>query len=179
MRHTCASWLVQRGVSPYEVQHLLGHESFQTTQRSPTSSPMPTRPFSEPGRGLRPRSPSPRRAQNVNRPLLPIPDGKKGPVRCPPIAAGAPAGDVPECRCQRSVTEIRWSARRQTMINERHFSVKISPVTPTTRTTRIGKTPGQASFFTGSRIATHSTWCVIGKRSNARSFRGRYPASAK
>jgi integrase len=35
MRHTCASWLVARpeGVSLYEVQHLLGHESFQTTQR--------------------------------------------------------------------------------------------------------------------------------------------------
>jgi integrase len=33
MRHTCTSWLVQKGVSLYEVQHLLGHESFQTTQR--------------------------------------------------------------------------------------------------------------------------------------------------
>ncbi|WP_293992750.1 site-specific integrase [Streptomyces sp.] len=28
MRHTCASWLVRKGVSRYEVQHLLGHESF-------------------------------------------------------------------------------------------------------------------------------------------------------
>ncbi|MDX2684455.1 hypothetical protein QBA57_34740 [Streptomyces scabiei] len=25
--------MVQKGVSLYEVQHLLGHESFQTTQR--------------------------------------------------------------------------------------------------------------------------------------------------
>ncbi|MFI6207650.1 tyrosine-type recombinase/integrase [Streptomyces sp. NPDC051041] len=33
MRHICASWLVQKGVSLHEVQHLLGHESFQTTQR--------------------------------------------------------------------------------------------------------------------------------------------------
>lgn len=33
IRHTCASWLVQKGVPLYEVQHLLGHESFETTQR--------------------------------------------------------------------------------------------------------------------------------------------------
>lgn len=32
-RHTAASWLVQAGVSLYEVQHLLGHESFNTTMR--------------------------------------------------------------------------------------------------------------------------------------------------
>ncbi|MFF3248858.1 flavin reductase family protein [Streptomyces sp. NPDC002870] len=30
---------------------------------------------------------------------------------------------------------------------------------------RIHRTAGQASFFTGSRIATHSTWWVIGMRS--------------
>ncbi|MCX4862124.1 tyrosine-type recombinase/integrase [Streptomyces canus] len=33
MRDTCVSWLVQKDFSLYEVQHLLGHESFQSTQR--------------------------------------------------------------------------------------------------------------------------------------------------
>lgn len=33
MRHTAASWLVMDGVPLYDVQHLLGHESFTTTQR--------------------------------------------------------------------------------------------------------------------------------------------------
>jgi integrase len=33
MRHTAASWLVQDGVPLYNVQDLLGHESFATTQR--------------------------------------------------------------------------------------------------------------------------------------------------
>lgn len=33
MRHTAASWLVMDGVPLYHVQHLLGHESFATTQR--------------------------------------------------------------------------------------------------------------------------------------------------
>jgi Phage integrase family len=31
--HTAASWLVQDGVPLYDVQALLGHESFATTQR--------------------------------------------------------------------------------------------------------------------------------------------------
>lgn len=33
MRHTAASWLVQQGVPLYDVQALLGHESFVTTTR--------------------------------------------------------------------------------------------------------------------------------------------------
>ena len=33
MRHTAASWLVMDGVPLYDVQHLLGHESFRTTER--------------------------------------------------------------------------------------------------------------------------------------------------
>ncbi len=55
--------------------------------------------------------------------------------------------------------------------NERHFSVKISPVTPTTHIMHIDKPAGQAAFAMGSRIATHSTWCVIGKRSKTRKVR--------
>jgi site-specific recombinase XerD len=35
MRHTAASWLVQDGVPLYDVQALLGHESFRTTARAP------------------------------------------------------------------------------------------------------------------------------------------------
>ena len=39
MRHTAASWLVINGVPLYDVQALLGHESYRTTERcgTPTS----------------------------------------------------------------------------------------------------------------------------------------------
>jgi site-specific recombinase XerD len=33
MRHTAASWLVQDGVPLYDVQQLLRHEDYATTQR--------------------------------------------------------------------------------------------------------------------------------------------------
>lgn len=42
-------------------------------------------------------------------------------------------------------------------------SVKISPVTPTPHTMRTRKAAGQEPFAAGSRIATHSTLCVIEK----------------
>ncbi|WP_248001352.1 tyrosine-type recombinase/integrase [Streptomyces sp. NBC_01525] len=58
MRHTCAPWLVQKGVSLYEVQRLLGHESIQTTQRYAHLQGTRTRPTSEPGSEWKPRSPS-------------------------------------------------------------------------------------------------------------------------
>lgn len=41
--------------------------------------------------------------------------------------------------------------------HERHFSVKISPVTPTPHIMRTHKTAGQEPFAAGSRMATHST----------------------
>ena len=39
MRHTAASWLVMDGVPLYDVQALLGHESFATTQRNAHLAP--------------------------------------------------------------------------------------------------------------------------------------------
>jgi len=39
MRHTAASWLVQDGVPLYDVQALLGHESYATTQRYASLAP--------------------------------------------------------------------------------------------------------------------------------------------
>jgi site-specific recombinase XerD len=33
MRHTAASWLLQDGVPLYDVQALLGHKDYATTQR--------------------------------------------------------------------------------------------------------------------------------------------------
>ena len=39
MRHTAASWLVQDGVPLYDVQALLGHEDYATTQRYASLAP--------------------------------------------------------------------------------------------------------------------------------------------
>jgi len=49
------------------------------------------------------------------------------------------------------------------MINERHHSVKISPLALTVHIMHIGETAGQEHFAALSRIATHSMWSVIGK----------------
>ncbi len=46
---------------------------------------------------------------------------------------------------------------RQMSVTKRHFSVKISPVTPTPHIMRTDKTAGQEPFAAGSRMATHST----------------------
>lgn len=66
---------------------------------------------------------------------------------------------------QRRNTPDTPSGRASNERHGRHFSVKTSPITRTLKTT------GQAPLATGSRIATHSTWWVIGNRSNARSVR--------
>ena len=39
MRHTAASWLVQDGYPLHDVQALLGHEDYATTQRYPHLAP--------------------------------------------------------------------------------------------------------------------------------------------
>lgn len=56
------------------------------------------------------------------------------------------------------------SERASNERHERHFSVKISLVTPTVHIMRTHKTPGQEDFAMGSRMATHSTWRVIENR---------------
>lgn len=49
------------------------------------------------------------------------------------------------------------SERASNERHERHFSVKISPVTPTPHIMRTENTAGQEPFVTRLRIATHST----------------------
>jgi hypothetical protein len=49
------------------------------------------------------------------------------------------------------------SERASNERHERHFSVKISPVTPTPHIMRTLKTAGQDPLAAGSRMATHST----------------------
>ncbi len=57
------------------------------------------------------------------------------------------------------------SERASNELHKRHFSVKMSPVTPTPHIMRTSKAAGQEPFAVGSRMATHSTWCVIGNKS--------------
>lgn len=90
---------------------------------------------------------------------------KRGDARacCPPRrATGAINPDhappaVLQAAEQRQDTPDTPSERASNERHERHFSVKISPVTPTSHIMRMHKTAGQAPFEAGSRIATHST----------------------
>ena len=52
MRHTAASWLVIDGVPLYDVQALLGHESYRTTSGTPTSLRTRTTRSSSRGPGI-------------------------------------------------------------------------------------------------------------------------------
>ncbi len=78
-------------------------------------------------------------------------------VKVPLAPAPSTASDLPEKRL----------TLHQNERHERHFSVRISPVTPTPHIMCTHKTAGQEPLAAGSRMATHSTWWVIGTASNS------------
>jgi hypothetical protein len=102
-----------------------------------------------------------------SRPLWDSPDvaeavWSRGRVRNTLSSTSSPGQDLCHpspfgCPDQPSNTPDTPSERASNERHERHFSVRISPVTPTPHIMRTHKTAGQEPFAAGSSTATHST----------------------